>query len=1254
MPIIYTFPSKGTPVLADKVLISDSQDGEATKNATISSIKDTIDVVDRITAGPGISVSSNTGNITIGNTGVLGSGTANKITKWSANGSVIENSIITEDGGPGINIAGNVAVGFGSYISTPSILDDAGEFGSANQVLSAGSSGSSIEWTSTFKGDLNGTINTATTGVTQANAIDNTTIATTAYVNNKIGLIPAGLEYSGTWDANTNNPTLASGVGTTGAFYIVAASGSTNLDGITDWKVGDWAIFVESGATDAWQKVDNTSVLNGSGTGQKVSLWSGSGTSVTLTDSIMTQNPQGGNFAGQYIDISGSGGISASQFSIGGRLLDGNNFQGVDGYVLSSTTVGGNRKTAWVPQVSNFTAGTGLTLTGTVFSANTFGTQSAVAVAASSTTQRSYPIQTGAVSGATGTNHLVVNVPWETELASTTVVGGFKLLTNTAGTAPSFTTTTANRNYAIQRDSNGRAMVNVPWTETSYVLPTASSAALGGIKTHGGYGSQVTIEPITTTSSRNYGITLNADAKAFVNVPWVDTNTTLQATQTTTGGMKIYNDVVTVFPSPRTNTANRSYGIQINSGGGGQVNVPWTDTTPTASAGIVGGIRLATNTVATSQNGISTTASRNYGLQIDSLSRGVINVPWTDTNTTYTTATSSTLGLVKIGYSENGKNYPVELLNDQMFVNVPWTGTNFTAGTGLTLTGTVFSANTAGAGVVANSPSSVSLRSYPIQTGGVSGLTGVDHLIVNVPWETTLATANAVGGFKLLTNTTGTSPSSTSATANRNYAIQKDSSGIAMVNVPWTGDTTASTTVTGGIKSYVNYGSAIPVNPRTLTTARSYGVAINLSGQAFVNVPWTDSATTYTAGTGLTLNGAEFNANVGEVTQTQAANSATDTQLRTYEIQVDSSDNLVVNVPWADTNTTYTAGTGLTLSGTVFNVDVATSGALGGIKSHLNYGSQVTVNSITSTGSRFYGVVINDDDKAMVNVPWTDTVTPVVTASQGLTKTSNNITLDIADPATGWAILGGGPGAGTQIIGGYAGANATGSKNFGISSFIQSSSVTSANNNVAIGFDSMGTAVTTASNNVVIGGIAGANMTTATDSVLVGKRAGTDVTTATDSVLVGNDAGKGITTGGENTIIGSNAGETITTGSRNTIIGSGAVATTGAASVFATIIGREASATTSSVAVGSNATVAGATGVAVGDSASTASNALNGIALGRGAQATLQGTVGNVAIGSAVFPVSLDQPEAFSANVNHLNVTINGTQYYIRLYKEGE
>ena len=62
------------------------------------------------------------------------------------------------------------------------------------------------------------------------------------------------LSYQGTWNASTNTPTLASGVGTKGYYYVVSVAGSTNLDGITDWKIGDWAVYNGT----AWQKVDNT------------------------------------------------------------------------------------------------------------------------------------------------------------------------------------------------------------------------------------------------------------------------------------------------------------------------------------------------------------------------------------------------------------------------------------------------------------------------------------------------------------------------------------------------------------------------------------------------------------------------------------------------------------------------------------------------------------------------------------------------------------------------------------------------------------------------------------------------------------------------------------------------------------------------------------------------------------------------------------------------------------------------------------
>lgn len=65
-----------------------------------------------------------------------------------------------------------------------------------------------------------------------------------------------GLVYKGLWDANINNPLLTSGVGIVGNYYIVSTAGTTNLDGTTDWQIGDWAIFVADGP-DLWQKIDN-------------------------------------------------------------------------------------------------------------------------------------------------------------------------------------------------------------------------------------------------------------------------------------------------------------------------------------------------------------------------------------------------------------------------------------------------------------------------------------------------------------------------------------------------------------------------------------------------------------------------------------------------------------------------------------------------------------------------------------------------------------------------------------------------------------------------------------------------------------------------------------------------------------------------------------------------------------------------------------------------------------------------------------
>ena len=74
-----------------------------------------------------------------------------------------------------------------------------------------------------------------------------------------VSQIPAlgDLNYQGTWNASTNTPTLTSSTGTKGYYYVVSVAGSTNLNGITDWQIGDWAVFNGS----VWQKIDNTDAV---------------------------------------------------------------------------------------------------------------------------------------------------------------------------------------------------------------------------------------------------------------------------------------------------------------------------------------------------------------------------------------------------------------------------------------------------------------------------------------------------------------------------------------------------------------------------------------------------------------------------------------------------------------------------------------------------------------------------------------------------------------------------------------------------------------------------------------------------------------------------------------------------------------------------------------------------------------------------------------------------------------------------------
>lgn len=284
----------------------------------------------------------------------------------------------------------------------------------------------------------------------------------------------------------------------------------------------------------------------------------------------------------------------------------------------------------------------------------------------------------------------------------------FALTTATAQSGDTVKVTSTGKMYLIKDESKlssedgyepytASQASSVPWSgvtgkPSTFTPPTSSATVLGGIKV--GY----------TTSGKNYKVQLDSSGNAYVNVPWTDNNTTYnQATADTLGLVKIGYD-----------TSGKNYAVVLDGNGKMYVNVPWTDTNTTYSnmgaatssaagkAGLVpapaagaqgkylrgdGTWQTPPNTTYSNMGGATSSAAGSAGLvpapaagKQASFLRG--DGTWVvPTNTTYAKANTTTLGLVMIGYAENGKNYPVELDGSgKMFVNVPWTDTNTTYG----------------------------------------------------------------------------------------------------------------------------------------------------------------------------------------------------------------------------------------------------------------------------------------------------------------------------------------------------------------------------------------------------------------------------------------------------------------------------------------------------------------------------------------------------------------------------------------------
>ena len=219
----------------------------------------------------------------------------------------------------------------------------------------------------------------------------------------------------------------------------------------------------------------------------------------------------------------------------------------------------------------------------------------------------------------------------------------------------------------------------------------------------------------------------------------------------------------------------------------------------------------------------------------------------------------------------------------------------------------------------------------------------------------------------------------------------------------------ATATVRGGIELFSNTDQSVAANSISSTASRTYGSQLNSAGQLVVNVPWSD--TTYSMMTATTLGLGKLEDNT---TQLVAANLVSATASRTYGVQKNSSNQLVVNVPWTDSQNLVTSVSASTASG----LDgMSVTPTVGNVVVGLDIASLTTL----STASTSEHLIIMDEGGANKKItiedvalagnqatsyskvgPYTATTSFAITnANHGLGTDSGLIMVQLVEVATG-------------------------------------------------------------------------------------------------------------------------------------------------------------------------------------------------------------------------------------------------------------